>query len=446
MESNLPQYEAYKTLRNPILNNIPSHWIFTKLRYVTKILTDYTANGSFKSLAENVTYLDSPNYARLIRLTDLRTDLKNNNGVYVNEDSYRFLRKSSLHGGEFLIANVGAYSGLVVQMPDVDYRATLGPNMMMAKFDNSKVENKFMIYVANSEYVQSQFSLKANASSAQPKLNKEDFRNIYFAMPPLEEQSEISLFLNDKTSEIDSLIANKEKLIELLEEKRQAIITEAVTKGLNPDVKMKDSGVEWIGEIPEYWEVKKMKYLVSLRNHKVVDDEKLPYVGLENIESKTGKYKPIIDLEEVSVEGTSNIFYSGDVLFGKLRPYLAKCYVPYFDGKSTTELLVLNVNQNLISNEYLQFVLLSDRYIQIINSSTYGAKMPRTNWEFVSTLSVPLPDLRVQLEIVSSIKDKLQAVDELREKLKSQNEKLKEYRQSLIYEVVTGKIDIREHI
>ncbi|MFK5709191.1 restriction endonuclease subunit S [Lysinibacillus boronitolerans] len=278
-----------------------------------------------------------------------------------------------------------------------------------------------------------------------PSINMRNLREDNLLIPSLEEQDQIAKFLNIKVSQIDDLIVDKEKLIELLEEKRQAIITEAVTKGLNPNVKMKDSGVEWIGEIPEHWEMNKLKYLVYLRNEKVVENYTLPYVGLENIESKTGNYSPSLGIEEQLVEGTSSAFYSGDVLFGKLRPYLAKCFVANFKGKCTTELLVMKTKENIILSEYLKFLLLTDIYIQVINSSTYGAKMPRANWDFISNLLIPLPNIKEQMEIIKKVKNEITTIDELREELKMQIEKLKEYRQSLIYEAVTGKIDVREY-
>src|SRR5699024_6882341 len=108
-------------------------------------------------------------------------------------------------------------------------------------------------------------------------------------LPSSHEQKNISDILDRKTYEINSLISDKERLIELLEEKRQAVITETVTKGLDPNVKMKDSGIEWIGEIPEHWESIKLNYLTSLRSRKASVDSKLPYLGLENVSSMTGQ-------------------------------------------------------------------------------------------------------------------------------------------------------------
>lgn len=211
------------------LGEIPEHWVVSKFGYIKTVLTDYTANGSFADLAKNVKYKDEECYARLVRLTDLRKNLENTNGVWIDENAYNYLKKSSLYGGEFLLANVGAYAGLFYQMPYLNKPASLAPNMFMAKFNNSKVYEHFMSYVAKSESAYSQLKLKATASSAQPKLNKDDFKSIVFTYPSLLEQQEIANYLDEKTSKIDKLIEKSNKSIELLKEKRTALISACVT-------------------------------------------------------------------------------------------------------------------------------------------------------------------------------------------------------------------------
>src|SRR5690606_16330569 len=146
-------------------------------------------------------------------------------------------------------------------------------------------------------------------------------KRVYLIFPSLEEQQTIAQFLDDKTAKIDQTITIKQKEIELLKERRQILIQQAVTKGLDATVQMKDSGVDWIGEIPEHWEVRKLKYVLTMRNEKIESKTtEKTYVGMENIESQTGKYLPT----DSQVEGLANVFYKDDILFGKLRPYLAK--------------------------------------------------------------------------------------------------------------------------
>lgn len=210
------------------IGEVPEHWMIGKVRRVLNILTDFTANGSFADLAKNVKYLDTPDYSRLIRLTDLREDLKNE-GIYVNKEAHEFLAKSELFGGEILMANVGAYAGLVCLVPKLDFVATLGPNMFLLKFDNKRMSNQFAFTLLSSDCYYKLLMNKA-LSSAQPKLNKEDVKSIDFIFPPThEEQDAIIEFIKEETSNIDTLITKYQKQIDLMQEYRTALISQAVT-------------------------------------------------------------------------------------------------------------------------------------------------------------------------------------------------------------------------
>jgi restriction endonuclease S subunit len=286
---------------------------------------------------------------------------------------------------------------------------------------------------------------KNSQDTGVPGLSREYAYNKYVPVPTVNEQVAIANFLDQKTAEIDGLIADKEKFIELLQEKRQAMITEAVTKGLNPNVRMKDSGIKCIGEMPEQWNIRKIKYLANIRNVKAGDsDIDKTYIGLENIESETGKLLINRDDEQQLIGETANIFKKGDVLFGKLRPYLAKCIIADFDGRCTSELLVLRTTSNILP-EYLYFFMLSPKFYDVVNSSTYGAKMPRASWDFIGNLEIPLPSIKEQKEIVEYLVELTRKIDDLVFDINTQIQKLKEYRQSLIFEAVTGKIDVRDY-
>ncbi|MGL1930242.1 MAG: restriction endonuclease subunit S [Desulfotalea sp.] len=211
------------------LGEVPCDWIVSKFSYVKKVLTDFTANGSFADLKSNVIYRDKPSYARLIRLTDLRVDLNNDNGVWIDEKAYHYLNKSALFGGEFLMANVGAYAGLFYQMPFNKGNASLAPNMFMAKFDDRKTIREFMAYVGESYCINQQLTLSATASSAQPKLNKDNFKSVQFTYPLLDIQRKIANFLDHETAKIDKLVKKGNQAVDLLKERRTALISAAVT-------------------------------------------------------------------------------------------------------------------------------------------------------------------------------------------------------------------------
>lgn len=264
-------------------------------------------------------------------------------------------------------------------------------------------------------------------------LTEENFGAILTINPPLNEQETIADYLDKKCGEIDEVVDKQKTVIEKLKEYKQSIITEAVTKGLDKSVPLKDSGIEWIGKIPEHWEIKRLKTLLNLRNEKAEYNGEI-YIGLENVLSFLGKYNLT---EDFVVEGISNKFYSGDLLFAKLRPYLAKATIVDFNGLCSSEFLVM---QNFKGdNRYLLRLLLSYWFIDIINSSTYGTKMPRASWDFISNMKVPFPSRKEQQQIACFLDKKCSEIDKTIEDKEKLIEKLTEYKKSLIYECVTGK-------
>lgn len=197
---------------------------------------------------------------------------------------------------------------------------------------------------------------------------------------------------------------------------------------------MKDSGIEWLGKVPDHWQLKRLKVCTHLINEKYeAMTESMRYVGLENIESNTGKF--LTNGADFSPEGTPNLFKKNDVLFGKLRPYLAKGLVAGFDGVCSSEILVLRPIEVLPN--YLLYYLLSDGFIKSVDSSTYGAKMPRASWEFIGNMMQLVPSLNEQQAIINFLDDKTARIDELIGKKERQIELLAEKRQAVISEAVT---------
>lgn len=255
-------------------------------------------------------------------------------------------------------------------------------------------------------------------------------------MPSLNEQQKIADYLDRKCSEIDKMIALEEKVIEELKAYKQSVITEAVTKGLNPDVPMKDSGIEWIGKIPEHWNTSKLKKIANKRVEKS-NEPNLNYIGLENLVSFS---EEMVETENIySTEG-ANVCCEGDVIFGKLRPYLGKVKVIKDRCYCSTEFLVLKNND---CPKYLRYLMLSEWFIEIVNASTYGTKMPRANTDFILNMSVPIPPLDDKKNIVSYLENKCSEIDSLVSIKNSKIKELKDYKKSIIYEYVTGKREVQ---
>lgn len=266
------------------------------------------------------------------------------------------------------------------------------------------------------------------------KVSYDKFGSIIIPIPSINEQQSIAAYLDQKCGEIDELITLQEEMITKLQSYKQSVITEAVTKGLDKNVPLKDSGIEWIGEIPKHWEVKRLKNVCSQINIKENSKRNsLPYIGLENIESGSGRY-----IETISeIEGMANRFCKNNVLFGKLRPYLLKVYLAEKDGICSPEFIVYDTKSN--NSRFIHKLLLSQPFIDVVNSSTYGAKMPRANSEFINNIYVQIPPLSEQQSIADYLDQRCSEIDELISIKQQKIEKLKEYKKSLIFECVTGK-------
>ena len=204
-----------------------------------------------------------------------------------------------------------------------------------------------------------------------------------------------------------------------------------------PYPKMKNSGIEWIGEIPEHWEFKRLKFATILRTEKINGNaNNLPYVGLENVESGTSK---LIDINVQMEEADSKKFNKDDVLFGKLRPYLSKVHLANFFGRCSGEFLVLiSIDYNPI---FLQYLLISDGCIKTVDSSTYGAKMPRAEWSFIGNMRVPIPEINEQKSISKFLEFETKKIDSQVQRNQKLIELLKEKRQVVINQAVTKGLD-----
>ena len=171
------------------------------------------------------------------------------------------------------------------------------------------------------------------------------------------------------------------------------------------------SGVEWLGDVPEHWDVQRLSHSVHRSDVKIEADDAdgLPYVGLEHVGSWTGSRLPLDDQQ--SPESISNAFTAGDVLFGKLRPYLAKAFTAEFGGLCSAEFLVLK--PLAYERRYLLHALLTDGFVSLVDSSTYGAKMPRASWDFVGAALLPLPPVGEQRSIAAFLDRETERIDAL---------------------------------
>ena len=265
--------------------------------------------------------------------------------------------------------------------------------------------------------------------------NWERGKRIQLPIPPISEQQRIAKFLDEKTALIDDIITDTKQTIAELKSYKQSLISEIVTNGINKDVKMVSTEIDWIDEIPEGWEVAKIKNISKLRNEKTSYERGQNFLALEKMVS----YKPgYIDLLTEVENGRQQVIKQGDIVFSKLRPYLAKVALADFDGHGTGELLVFNDIK--IKRKLFMYKLISEQILQPVRGASYGVKMPRANPDFILSLPISFPiSLSEQSKIVNYLDQKMSQIDTLiieKENLISEYEY---YKKSIIYEYVTGK-------
>lgn len=206
---------------------------------------------------------------------------------------------------------------------------------------------------------------------------------------------------------------------------------------MKPYPSYKPSGVPWLGDVPAHWQIEKVKFQARLRGEKAVGTNGARYVGMEHVLSKVGKFNPVVDGTQEEAESTVNVFSKGDVLFGKLRPYLAKCVVADTDGVCSSEFLVLSPSDEVVP-AYLNATMLMQEFIDAVDASTYGAKMPRADWGFIGQQRLPLPPPDEQQAIADYLDAETARIDTLIHEKDELIGLLREWRQSVIAEYTSG--------
>ena len=268
------------------------------------------------------------------------------------------------------------------------------------------------------------------------------YGNKYILNVPVDTQKKIATYLNQKCTQIDTLIQNVQTQIEKLKAYKQSLVTEVVTKGLDPTVPMKDSGLDWIGEIPDKWQILKFKHIATVKSNLVDPAQYLdhPQVSPENIEKGSGRLLPCRTVKEVGVESSNHLFFSGQIIYSKVRPILNKVVIAPFDGLCSADMYPI---ETVINKQYLVYLMLSNVFLTQVKLVTENrVKMPKINQDEISRIILCCPPDREQNDIVAVLDKKCSQIDRLIAIKLAKIEKLEQYKRSLIYEYVTGKKEV----
>ena len=428
---------------------IPENWGVSKVKFALSQIKDGT-HGTFPRTTEGRPLLSAKNvYSDSIIISETES--------MISEEDYIEITKNGFpKKGDLLLTTVGTIGR--VYLYDLDEPLAFQRSVAFLRLSKNYNPRYYFYYFQSDHYLEELMCYAK--TSAQSGVYMGDVAKTHIVVPPKELQAKIADFLDIETLKINSVIKDKERMIRLLEQQRQSIIIEAVTKGLNRNAKMKDSGIEWIGEIPEHWSTLSLKHIASEKKNSFVDgpfgsdlkneeyvDSGVPVIQLNNI--RKGKLR-ITSMnfvtEEKSEQLKRHIAYPGDLVIAKMASPIARSAVvpeTYQKYVIVADCIKLKLKENYL-NQYINYVMNTPFIIAQAESFANGTTRSRVNLSIIKNLKLPIPNLEEQKEIVSYLTLKVSEVNYLISAIENQIQKLKEYRQSLIYEVVTGKIDVRD--
>lgn len=311
----------------------------------------------------------------------------------------------------------------------------------------SELDLKYCYYAWLSDKVTKLLSSRVQSvTRSHQRVEPEEITKLYWAWPPIEEQHQIAAFLDWKTGQIDALIAKKRQLLERLKEKRTAAITQAVTKGVQPKVPLKDSGIAWLGHVPKHWQVMRFGYRTRVQEGQVDPEDEvyadLPMIAPNHIESGTGRVSGVTSARDQAAISGKYIVRKGDLVYSKIRPHLNKCALADFDGLCSADMYPIRTELELTS-EFLLYWMLAQPFLDYATLSSMRVAMPKLNRETLSAAPLIVPPEAEQKAIVNYLNESTSSIDRLLRKVEAALERLIEYRAALITSATTGKIDVR---
>ncbi len=426
-------YQAYKDSSITWLGRVPEHWVLNKAKYI------------FNKMERPPREEDGVVTAFRDGMVTLRTNRRTEGfTLALKEIGYQGIRK-----GDLVIHEMDAFAG-AIGVSDSDGKSTPVYTVCTPRKD---ADTKYYAYLlkmmAYNGFIQ---SLAKGIRERSSSFSFNIFQDLELPYFPLPEQQAIADFLDHKTAQIDTLIEKKQRQINLLQEQRTALINHAVTKGLNPDIRMKDSGVEWLGKIPSHWKNVRLKFLtreIIDTEHKTApfyDGGEYFVVRTSNIKNgklifENAKYTNSEGYEEWTRRGVPD---PGDVIFTREAPAGEACIVPdnlpIVIGQRT---VLIRLKRELFDAEFCIWSIYGGETSEFIKLLSQGSTVVHFNMSDIRDMPFLVPPLEEQKSISSFITSATKRIDFGIDEIISQINNLKEYRTALISEAVTGKIDVR---
>lgn len=435
MDSKLKPYNEYKSSKIPFINKIPKDW--GELPFYAVARTKSITNNTNEELLS--VFLDKG----VIKYNQTK-------GVQVHKPSEDLSKYQLVEPGDFVLNNQQAWRGSVGVSR---YRGIVSPAYYVFELTNL-INPNFGNYLFRDSVIVNQLVLSSKGvGSIQRNLYYPYLKRIKVPVPSLAEQDQIVKYLDSKLAKINKFIKAKKKLISVLKEQKQAVINDAVTKGLNPNIKMKPSGIKWLGDIPEHWELVKLKFLsyrpfqYGANEAGIEFSEKLPrYIRITDV-TTDGKLKDENKLSLPIEIAKSYMLHDGDILFARSGGTVGKTFLfkeEYGNSCYAGYLIRFSPNKKRVIPDYVYNFTLSSVYNLWLNQILIQATIQNVSAEKYKNLQIPLPPMDEQIIILDYINKKTVEINNNIEKVMKEIDLMTEYRTRLISDVVTGKVDVRD--
>ena len=424
------RYPEYKASGIEWLGEVPEHWTLRKLKYAVTLTKEGAGerHEDFQIALENI---------------------ESWTGQFIETDSEYSGSGDAFEEGDILFNKLRPYLAKVFHAQ----RAGTPVGELLVLRPESDVSSRFLFYrLLSPEFIDVVDGSTYGAK--MPRASWDFIGDLKIPIPPLEEQRTIATYLDRKTEQIDTLIAKKQRLIDLLQEQRTAVINRAVTQGLDPDAAMQDSGIEWLGEVPAHWAVTKLKFLSPQVTVGIVVKPSQYYVeeGVPCLRSLNVKERQLItdDLIHISPEDNEELrksmLFEGDLVAVRTgQPGTTAVVDERFDGANCIDLLIIR-NSEKFNSDFMAYVMNSGIAKAQYGEGSEGAIQQHFNVGTAKDLRVAVPPREEQDGIVKKLDERVESINMIIEREETLIDMLKELRTSLISEVVTGKIDVRDEV
>lgn len=434
---NYPAYKKYKQTRCAWLKEIPEHWGFKRVKNVATYNDEALDERTDPDL--EIEYVD-------ISSVSLINGIEKTESMSFEKAPSRARRK--VKDGDIIVSTVRTYLKSIAPICKPQENMVVSTGFAVIR-PSENLFSGFAGYLLQSNGFVG--DVVANSVGVSyPAINASDLVRIPAVEPPLEEQKAIARFLDFKTARIDALISKKKALLDKLAEKRTALISHAVTKGLDPSVAMKDSGVAWLGEIPADWTTKRLRFLTSMAGGMTPSTTNsdywggnTPWITPKDMKSEilSGSIDTLTD--EALQETGITLHEAGRVLIVVRGMILAHTFPVAINTVSTTINQDMKALSTSLDCEYLALLLrgIQPLILSVVEESAHGTKVLRT--DIFKNIRLPVPPVESQKIIVKRINSLIAKLDDQKKHIDSVIERLQEYRSALITNAVTGKIDVR---